>query len=94
MAQNRSTADFGRAFGDARKQASAVAGELSDAAQGLYEEAADSASQIADVTAKAAQTTASSFGKALSKTVENQPYTAVVVALTFGWLLGRTHRPL
>jgi hypothetical protein len=30
----------------------------------------------------------------LRNTIETQPYTAVVVALALGWLLGRTHRPL
>jgi hypothetical protein len=37
--------DFNRAFGDAKKQAAGVAGEVSDAAQDLYGQAADSASQ-------------------------------------------------
>ena len=38
--------------------------------------------------------TAGSFEKALRNTSENQPYTAVVVALALGWLFGRMHRPL
>ncbi len=59
------------------------AGEVSDAAQDLYGQAVDSASQ-----------TAGSFEKALRHTVENQPYTAVAIALGVGWLFGRMHRPL
>jgi ElaB/YqjD/DUF883 family membrane-anchored ribosome-binding protein len=78
----------------AKKQAAGVAGEVSDAAQDLYGQAADSASQVADATTRAARKTAGSFEKALRNTIENQPYTAVVVALTLGWLLGRMHRPL
>jgi len=62
-----------------QKQAS----EASDAAQDLYGQAVDSASQ-----------TAGSFEKALRHTIENQPYTAVAIALGLGWLFGRMHRPL
>jgi hypothetical protein len=65
-----------------------------DAAENLYDQAADSASQIAGATTIAARKTASSFEKALRNTIENQPYTAVVVALALGWLFGRMHRPL
>jgi hypothetical protein len=86
--------DFNRAFGDAKKQATGVAGEVADAAQDLYGQAADSVSQVADATTRAAQKTAGSFEKALRNTIENQPYTAVVVALALGWLFGRMHRPL
>jgi ElaB/YqjD/DUF883 family membrane-anchored ribosome-binding protein len=89
-----STSDFNRAFGDAKKQAAGVAGEVSGAAQDLYDQALDSASQVADATASAARRTAGSFEKALRNTVENQPYTAVVIALGLGWLFGRMHRPL
>ncbi len=96
MPETRSpNSDFNRAFGDAKKQAAGVAGEVTDAAQDLlYDQAADSASQVADATTRAARKTAGSFEKALRNTIENQPYTAVVVALTLGWLFGRMHRPL
>jgi hypothetical protein len=59
----------------------------------LYGQAVDSASQVADATTKAARKTAGSFEKALRNTIENQPYTAVVIALGLGWLFGRMHRP-
>ena len=85
---------FNRAHGDANKQAAGVAGEVSDAAQDLYGQAADSASQVADATTRAARKTAGSFEKAIRNTIENQPYTAVIVALALGWLFGRMHRPL
>jgi len=71
--------DLNRAFRDAKKQA----GEVSDAAQDLYNQAVDSASH-----------TAGSFERALRNTIEKQPYTAVVIALALGWLFGRMHRPL
>lgn len=85
--------DFKRAFGDAKKQAAGVASEASDAAQDLYGRAADSASDVADSARRAARKTAGSFEKALRNTIENQPYTAVAIALGLGWLLGRMHRP-
>jgi ElaB/YqjD/DUF883 family membrane-anchored ribosome-binding protein len=70
--------DFNRAIRDAKKQA----GEVSDAAQDLYSQTVDSASQ-----------TAGSFERALRNTIEKQPYTAVAIALALGWPLGRMHRP-
>ncbi len=95
MPQTRSsTSDFNSAFGDAKKHAAGAAGEVSDAAQDLYDQARDSASQVADATSDAARKTAGSFEKALRKTIETQPYTAVVIALGLGWLFGRMHRPL
>jgi ElaB/YqjD/DUF883 family membrane-anchored ribosome-binding protein len=89
-----STSDFNRAFGDAKKNAAGVAGEISDAAKDLYDHASDSASQVADATSRAARKTGASFEKALRDTIENQPYTAVAIAIGLGWLLGRMHRPL
>jgi uncharacterized protein YjbJ (UPF0337 family) len=86
--------DFGRAFGDAKKQASGVADDVSDAAQDLYEHARESAADIADSTDRAARQTAGSFEQALRNTIETQPYTAVAIALGLGWLFGRMHRPL
>jgi len=95
MAQSRPAAsDFTRAFGDAKKQASGVADEVSDAAQELYGHARDSAADIADSANRAARHTAGSFERALRNTIETQPYTAVVIALGLGWLFGRMHRPL
>jgi ElaB/YqjD/DUF883 family membrane-anchored ribosome-binding protein len=86
--------DFSRAFGDAKKQASGVADDVSDAAQDLYDHARDSAADIADSANRAARKTAGSFERALRNTIETQPYTAVAIALGLGWLFGRMHRPL
>ena len=85
--------DFNRAFGDAKKQAAGVASAASDAAQDLYGQAAESASDVADSARRAAHKTAGSFEKALRNTIENEPYTAVAIALGLGWLIGRMHRP-
>src|SRR4029077_4482213 len=78
--------DFNRAFGDAKKQAANVAGEVQDAAGDIYGQDRDSASRAADATKTAARKTAGSFEKALRNTVETQPYTAVAIALGLGWL--------
>jgi len=95
MPENRTqNSDFNRAFGDAKKQAANVAGEVQDAAGDIYGQARDSASNVADATKTAARKTAGSFEKALRNTIETQTYTAVAIALGLGWLFGRMHRPL
>lgn len=93
--ENRSqNSDFTRAFSDAKKNAAGAADDVSEAAQELYGQARDSAGKVADATTGAARKTADSFEQALRNTIENQPYTAVAIALGIGWLLGRMHRPL
>jgi uncharacterized protein YjbJ (UPF0337 family) len=81
---------LGRVTGDAKTQAEGVVNQVSGAAQDLYGQARDT---VADA-ASATRDTASSFENALRHAIENQPYTAVVVALILGWLLGKTYRPL
>src|ERR1700751_4027928 len=84
MAEARtSNPDFGRAFGEAKKNAAGLAVDAVDAAQDVY----DSAS-------KASRKTAGSFERALKNTIETQPYPAVVSALGGGWLLGPMLRPI
>jgi ElaB/YqjD/DUF883 family membrane-anchored ribosome-binding protein len=57
-------------------------------------EAKRQASNVADAANVAARRTVSSFEAAARELIENQPYTAVGIALAIGWLLGRMHRPL
>ena len=84
MAEARaSNPNFGRAFGEAQKNAAGVVDDAVDAAQDVY-----------DAASKAARKTAGSFERAIKNTIETQPYTAVAIALGIGWLLGRMHRPL
>jgi uncharacterized protein YjbJ (UPF0337 family) len=80
----------GRMTGDAKTQAEGIVNQVGGAAQDLYGQARDTASDAVD----AARDSASSFEKALRSAIENQPYTAVAVALGLGWLFGRMHRPL
>jgi ElaB/YqjD/DUF883 family membrane-anchored ribosome-binding protein len=94
MAQARSaSSDFNQGFGEAKRQASDLAGEASDAARDVYEHARGRATDLADSANAAAQQVAGSFERAIRNTIETQPYTAVAIALGLGWLLGRTHRP-
>jgi ElaB/YqjD/DUF883 family membrane-anchored ribosome-binding protein len=70
--------DFSRIARDAQAQIKGQ-GEQVEAADDLDGQARNAASGFTDV---------------VRRTIEEQPYTAVAVALAVGWLLGRTHRPL
>jgi ElaB/YqjD/DUF883 family membrane-anchored ribosome-binding protein len=95
MADDRSNVPgLDRAVGETKKQAAEVAQEVSGAAQDLYDQAKESTSRVATSTKKAARNSAQAFERALRDTVENQPYTAVLIGVAVGWLVGRMHRPL
>jgi uncharacterized protein YjbJ (UPF0337 family) len=81
---------FGRLTGDAKDQAEGVARQVTGAAQEIYGQVRDGAKDAAG----AARDNASSVERAIRTTIENQPYTAVGIALGLGWLFGRIHRPL
>ena len=81
---------IGRAAGNTKLEAEGAVNQLKGTAQDLYGQARDRASDAADT----ALQVGSSFEALLRNTIENQPYTAVAIALGIGWLLGRTHRPL
>ena len=78
---------------DAETKTEGVGNQVRGAAQDVYGTVREGTADVADATTKAARDTASSFEKALRNTIENQPYTAVAIALALGWLFGRTHRP-
>jgi uncharacterized protein YjbJ (UPF0337 family) len=84
----------GRATDEAKTQAEGIVNQVSGATQDLNGIARDGAADVANATSTAARDTASSFDKALRNTIENQPYTAVAIALGLGWLFGRMHRPI
>jgi ElaB/YqjD/DUF883 family membrane-anchored ribosome-binding protein len=58
------------------------------------DEAKRQAGNLAGAASTATRETASSFEHAVRGIIENQPYTAVGIALAIGWLVGRMHRPL
>ena len=74
---------FGDVTGDAKTRVEGMANQAAGAAQDLYGQTADMARQ-----------SATTFDAWLRNTIETQPYTAAIVALGIGWLLGRMHRPL
>jgi uncharacterized protein YjbJ (UPF0337 family) len=80
----------GRVTGDAKTQVRGMPDQAAGAAQDLYGQARDTAAEAA-VTAR---DSAASLEKWLRRTIETQPYTAAIVAMGLGWLLGRMHRPL
>ena len=81
---------FGRATGDTRAEAEGIGNQVKGKAQDLYGRPRDGAADAAATAREAG----SSFERLLRNTVEQQPYTAVAIAIGLGWLLGRTHRPL
>ena len=94
MPENRATgSDLDRALNDAKKRAEGVAKEVKGAARDVYGHARASAADVADSATDAVTKTAGSFEQVLRRTIEEQPYTAVLIGIGIGWLLGRSHRP-
>jgi uncharacterized protein YjbJ (UPF0337 family) len=81
---------IGSATGDTKSQVQGAMDRAQGAAENLYGQTKDAASDAAAGLRK----TALSFEDTLRNTIEDKPYTAVAIALGLGWLLGRTHRPL
>jgi ElaB/YqjD/DUF883 family membrane-anchored ribosome-binding protein len=59
------------------------ANEIRGSAQEVYGQVQENASELVR-----------SVGDVVGKFIKEQPYTAALIALGIGWLLGRTHRPL
>ena len=79
----------GYATGDVKRQMEGRVKQAAGAAQDLYGQARDGASDAA----AAVRETASSVEDKLRNFIEEKPYTTMIAALCVGWLLGRTHRP-
>jgi ElaB/YqjD/DUF883 family membrane-anchored ribosome-binding protein len=60
-----------------------LANEIRGSAEDLYGQVQDNATELART-----------IGDVVGKFIKEQPYTATVIALGIGWLLGRAHRPL
>ena len=73
---------LGRVTGDSKTQTEGLANQAVGAAQDLYGQAKDAAAD-----------SMTSLDSWLRNTIETQPYTTAIVALSVGWLLGRLHRP-
>jgi len=80
--------------GKAEEGLGRATGDLKTQVQGKLDQAAGAAQDLYGQTADVARDTAVTFDKWLRSRIETQPYTAAMVALGIGWLLGRMHRPL
>jgi uncharacterized protein YjbJ (UPF0337 family) len=94
MDENRLTGSTRNLGGKIEEKAGSLVGDAKTHAQGKLDQAAGAAQDLYGQTADAARETAGAFEKWLRTTIETQPYTAALVALGVGWLLGRMHRPL
>ncbi len=78
----------GRVTGDTKSQVEGVMNQAAGAAQDLYGQAKDTASDAAQAVRQGAMD-AEDF---LRHTIEKRPYTTALVALCVGWLIGRMGR--
>jgi uncharacterized protein YjbJ (UPF0337 family) len=79
---------IGRVTGDTKSQVEGVVNQAAGAAQDLYGQAKDTASDAAQAVRKGA-VDAEDYIRQL---VEKRPYTVALAALCAGWLLGRMGR--
>jgi uncharacterized protein YjbJ (UPF0337 family) len=79
---------LGRVTGDLKSQVEGKMHQAAGAAQELYGQARDSAGEAAAVVRRQA----TGLEETLRETIETRPYTAVAVALAFGWFVGRLGR--
>ena len=79
---------FGRITGDAKSQVEGVLNQAAGAAQDLYGQAKETASNAAQVVRKGA-VDAEDY---VRHTIEQRPYTTAFVALCVGWFIGRMGR--
>src|SRR4029077_10965105 len=79
---------FGHVTGDTKTRAEGAINQASGAAQELYGQAKESASDAAQAVRQGAMD-AEDY---LRHTIEKRPYTTALVALGVGWLIGRWGR--
>jgi uncharacterized protein YjbJ (UPF0337 family) len=79
---------FGRVTGDTKSQVEGVINQAEGAAQDLYSQAKETASDAAQAVHQGAMD-AEDY---IRHTIEKRPYTTAFVALCAGWLIGRMGR--
>ena len=79
---------IGRVTGDTKSQVEGVVNQAAGAAQDLYGQAKDTASDAAQAVRQGA-VDAEDY---IRQVIEKRPYTVALVALCAGWLLGRIGR--
>ena len=63
--------------------------EEEESVQDLYGQAKDAAGEAINAVGKMP----ASFEDTIRHYIQNRPYTTAAIALTLGWLIGRSHRP-
>ncbi len=94
MDENHISGTVKAAEGKTEEAVGRVTGDLKKQVEGRLDQAAGAAQEFYGHTADAARDTAVTLEKWLRTKIEAQPYTAALVALGIGWLLGSVHRPL
>jgi uncharacterized protein YjbJ (UPF0337 family) len=94
MDENRVSGTARNIGGKIEKKAGVVVGDAKTQRQGKVNQASGAAQDLYGQAVDAARESAATLDKWLRTTVETQPYTAAMVALGIGWLLGRLHLPL
>jgi len=94
MDENRVSGTARNIGGKIEKKAGVVVGDANTQRQGKVNQASGAAQDLYGQAVSAARESAATLDKWLRTTVETQPYTAAMVALGIGWLLGRLHLPL
>jgi uncharacterized protein YjbJ (UPF0337 family) len=79
---------FGRVTGDTKSQADGLINQAAGAAQDLYGQAKDTATEAAEVVRKGA-VDAEDY---VRHVIEQRPYTTAFAALCVGWFIGRMGR--
>lgn len=79
---------FGRVTGDTSTQAEGVLNQAAGAAQDLYGQAKDAATDAS----RAIRRGAGDAEDFVRHTIETRPYTTAFVALVVGWIIGRMGR--
>lgn len=79
---------FGRATGDPKSQVEGVLNQAAGAAQDLYGQAKETASDAAQAVRRGAVDAEDYIRHA----IENRPYTTALLALCVGWCIGRLGR--
>jgi uncharacterized protein YjbJ (UPF0337 family) len=80
---------LGRLTGDTKSRVEGVVNQAAGAAQDLYGQAKDTASDAAE-TVRQSAVDAEDY---IRHTIEKRPYTTAIVALCAGWFIGRMGRP-
>jgi uncharacterized protein YjbJ (UPF0337 family) len=81
--------DLGRATGDTKTRVQGQMRQAEGSIQELYGQAVDSAEDAINTVRRMP----ASIGDTIRHCIKSNPYTTAAIALSLGWLVGRSHRP-